>query len=114
MKCQSYGFGDAACTRTRTSSRSTSGLRTSLSSRTSAEPNCSYAIAFIALLLEVHPVRPHGGRCQVYSVHLVQSVGVRRTLVKGNRDSGAAHSKAEVVQMAQQIEAPRRVALSRD
>src|SRR5438445_10561405 len=93
MKCQSYGFAEAARTRSRTLSRSMSGLRTSLTSRTSAEPYFWYAIAFI-------PISSYR-LYRVYIVHPVRSVGVRRTLVKGKSD------------LAKQIEAPRRAPLSR-
>src|SRR5438093_344614 len=53
------------------------GLRTSLISRTSAEPYSSYAIAFM-------PSSSYGARVRsVYAVHLSRtSLGVRRTLVK--------------------------------
>src|SRR2546426_7501760 len=47
MKCQSYGFGAAARTRTITSPLFTSGLGTSVSSRASGEPNSWNVIAFM-------------------------------------------------------------------
>src|SRR5256885_1527566 len=93
MKCQSYGFAEAARIRTSTLSPSISGLRISLSSSTSAEPYFSYAIAFILF---------PSWSSLVYTVHL--SAKCRCT----------AYTCQEEIQMAQQIKARRRVQLSRD
>jgi AcrR family transcriptional regulator len=50
---------------------------------------------------------------RVYAVHRGERIGVRRTLV--NRRFGSErHSQGKVVRLAQQLEAPRRVPLSRD
>src|SRR5438309_11102688 len=94
MKCQSYGFAEAARILTSTLSPSISGLRTSLSSSTSAEPYFSYAIAFILF--------PSWSSLTVYTVHL--SAKCRCT----------AYTCQEEIQMAQQIKARRRVQLTRD
>src|SRR5438270_704186 len=94
MKCQSYGFAEAARIRTSTLSPSISGLRTSLSSSTSAEPYFSYAIAFILF--------PSWSSLTVYTVHL--SAKCRCT----------GYTCQAEIRMAQQIKARRRVQLSRD
>src|SRR5256886_12810911 len=94
MKCQSYGFAEARTIRTSTLSPSISGLRTSLSWSTSAEPYFSYAIAFI-VFPSCHP-----WGCTPYTF----SAKCRCT----------AYTCQEEVRMAQQIKARRRIQLSRD
>src|SRR5438477_9182656 len=93
MKCQSSGFAEAARIRTSTLSPSIPGLRTSLSSSTSAEPYFSYAIAFILF--------PSWSSLGVYTVHL------------GAKCRCTAYTCQEEVRMAQQIKARRRIPLSR-